>query len=216
MKLYAAPMACSWAVQIVLEKARIPYETDWLRPGWALAGGGHLVDVNPRRQFPTLDLGDGQIFTETMVLLQIAADRAPEAGLIPPVGTMPRYRVLEMLSYLGSEVHKHTLWPLANLVSYPGDHEALAEMFQDRLRSRLDYLEGRCPEAGFFMGPRFGVVDAMLAVMLYWGERRSGSLAGWPRLAAYHARLKQDPEVERTFATNREEQDLLARAGLPV
>src|SRR5271154_6383729 len=115
MRLYAAATACSWAVQIALVVARIPFKIHWIGPEWRLDDGRDFLKINPRAQIPALELENGEIFTETMVLLQIVADRAPESGLAPPRGTLERYRVDEMLSYLATEFHKHTLWPLSNM-----------------------------------------------------------------------------------------------------
>lgn len=216
MKLYAAATACSWAVQIALEAARLPHEIDWVGPNWRLRSGRNYLEVNPRAQVPALELDDGSIFTETTVLLQLVAAAAPQAKLTPAAGTTEHFRMLEMLSFLATEVHKHALWPLSNIASYPGSAETLRKMMLDRLGSRLDYLERRAPADGFFMGPDLGIVDAHLTVMLHWSERRAETLEPWPKLTRYYQRLLAHPVVARTLKINLEERDRLREAGLAI
>jgi glutathione S-transferase len=216
MKLYAGATACSWAVQIALEVAKLPHEIDWVGPGRILGSGRNYLEVNPRGQVPALELDDGSLFTETTVLLQIVAAAAPQAKLTPQPGTTEHFRMLEMLSFLSSEVHKHSLWPLSNVVSYPGPAEPLQKLFLERLHSRLDYFENRVPDNGFFMGANLGAVDAYAVVMLHWSERRAGTLDTWPKLTRYYRRLLDHPVVANTQRANFEERDRLRAAGLPI
>jgi glutathione S-transferase len=44
--------------------------------------------INPKGMVPTLALDDGQFLTEGPAIVQYIADRKPEAGLVPPAGTM--------------------------------------------------------------------------------------------------------------------------------
>ncbi|MBT7268895.1 MAG: glutathione transferase GstA, partial [Rhodospirillaceae bacterium] len=45
----------------------------------------------------------GQFLTEGVPMVQYIADLAPEANLIPPVGSIERYRVAEWLADLTGE-----------------------------------------------------------------------------------------------------------------
>ena len=55
-----------------------------------------------------IELDDGELLTENVAILSYIADRYP--ALMAP-GPLGRYRLLEMLAYLATEVHK-TFHPL--------------------------------------------------------------------------------------------------------
>src|SRR3990167_7432232 len=77
------------------------------------ASGEDFYKINPKGYVPALRLDDGQVLTENAVILQYVADQKPESGLAPRAGTMERYRLMEWLNFISSEVHK-TLGALFN------------------------------------------------------------------------------------------------------
>ena len=114
MKLYYAPGACSLSPHIVLRELGLPFELE--RVDFASKKTEHGADfnkINPKSQVPTLTLDNGEILTEGPVIMQYLADRKPESGLVPPAGSMERYRVQESLNYVTSELHK-AFGPLFN------------------------------------------------------------------------------------------------------
>jgi len=112
MKLYYWPGACSLSPHIVSREAGIDLQLAQLdRAERKTADGTVLSNVNPKNQVPVLELDDGQKLTEGPVIVQYLADQKPASGLVPPPGTMERYRVLEWLIFITSELHK-TFGPL--------------------------------------------------------------------------------------------------------
>ena len=107
MKLYYAPGACSLAPHIVSREADL--DTDLVKVDLGArkteAGEDYLA-INPKGYVPALRLDDGQVFTEVATLVQYLADRKPESGLAPAFGTLERYRLIEWLTFISSEVHK--------------------------------------------------------------------------------------------------------------
>ena len=61
---------------------------------------------------PVLEFDSGQRLTEGPVIVQYLADQKPGSGLVPPPGTMERYRVQEWLNFITSELHKTLQSPL--------------------------------------------------------------------------------------------------------
>jgi glutathione S-transferase len=62
---------------------------------------------------PALRLDDGQVLTEGPAILQYIADQKLESRLAPKSGTLERYRLLEWLNFITSEIHK-SFSPLFN------------------------------------------------------------------------------------------------------
>ena len=71
-----------------------------------------LSSVNPKNQVPVLELDNGQRLIEGPVIVQYLADQKPGSGLVPPPGTMERYRIQEWLNFITSELHK-TFGPIS-------------------------------------------------------------------------------------------------------
>ena len=107
MKLYFSPGACSLSPHIVLRELGLPFELERVdTKAQKTASGANFTAVNPKKYVPALQLDDGQVLTEGAVIVQYLADRKPDAQLVPPPGSMERYRVQEWLNYVASEVHK--------------------------------------------------------------------------------------------------------------
>ena len=107
MKLYYTPGACSLSPHIVLEESGLPFELEKVDLQLKETASGHdFYLVNTKGSVPALELDDGRILTEGAVIVQYLADQVPEAGLIPLPGTMARYRAMEWLNYIATELQK--------------------------------------------------------------------------------------------------------------
>jgi glutathione S-transferase len=99
MKLYYWPGACSLSPHIVSREAGVDLQLAELdRAERKTQDGTVLSTVNPKNQVPVLELDNGQRLTEGPVIVQYLADQKPGSGLVPPPGTMERYRVQEWLN----------------------------------------------------------------------------------------------------------------------
>src|SRR3569832_1693925 len=107
MKLYYMPGACSFAPHMILHEAGFKHEVDKLdRNTRKTARGEDYNTINPKGNVPSLRLDDEQILTEDTVVQHYLADQTPETGLAPRLGTMERYRRMEMLHFISTEIHK--------------------------------------------------------------------------------------------------------------
>ena len=97
MKLFFSPAACSLSPHITLRESGLPFELVRIdMVARTTADGADYLKINPKGQVPALQLDDGQIITEGPVIVQYVADRVPEKKLVPPVGSIERYRVPAM------------------------------------------------------------------------------------------------------------------------
>jgi glutathione S-transferase len=195
MKLYHSPGACSQAPHIVLREIGIefdPVRVD-LRTK-TLESGQDYRAINPKGAVPALELDDGQVLTENGVVLQYLADLAPEAGLIPAFGTIERYRLLEWLNYIATELHKG-FGPLFNPASSAETRSATL----DQIGKKFDYVQERLGQGPFLTGAAFSIADAYLFVILGWTHMHHIDLSRWPELAAYRARIAARPAVKATL-----------------
>lgn len=195
MKLYFTPGACSMAPHIVLREAAIPFEAekvDLVKK--QTANGEDFLSINPKGYVPALKLDNGEVLTEVAVILQYLADQKPQSGLAPELGTIARYRLMEWLNFVSSEVHKQYA-PLFNPKVTPEWRENQMEV----LGRRLDYLTAQINAKPYLMGDQFTLVDAYLFTVLNWSPMLKVDLERWPKLKDYSARIAERPAVKETM-----------------
>jgi glutathione S-transferase len=195
MKLYYAPGACSFAPQIALQEAGLAYEAARvdLHTG-KLANGADFRSINPLGYVPMLELDDGQRLLENPAILLYIADLVPAKKLAPPQGDFERYRLLERLNFIATELHK----------SFgPFFHNA-AEDVQAATRARLSdffvWLDQKLAGRDYQLGATFTVADAYLYAILSWTPHAGINLDGLARLTAFQKRVAARPAVQKALA----------------
>ncbi len=195
MKLYFSPGACSLSPRIVLMEAGLPFTTERVdTKSKKTASGTDYFGINSKGAVPALELDDGQVLTEGPAIVQYLADLKPDSGLAPRAGTLERYRLMEHLNYLTSEVHKG-FSPL-----FKSDTPAEAKKIAlDNLAKKFDWLSTKLADRKFLMGDTFTVADAYLFTLLRWTGLVHIDLTQWPVLAAYLARVHERPKVQEAL-----------------
>jgi glutathione S-transferase len=190
MKLYYSPGACSLAPHIALSEAGLSYDAVKvdLRKH-VLADGTDYTTINPKGYVPLLELDDGQRLSEAAVILQYIADRKP-GSLAPAAGTMERYRVMEWLNFIATELHKQfgPLW-------YPDTPEATRDKQRATLAKRFDHVSKTLATQPYLTGEAFGIADAYLFTILNWAGMLKVDLSPWPPLQKFLARVAARPQV---------------------
>lgn len=191
MKLYYLTAACSLASNISLREAGLKFELVKVdRHTKMTSDGADYREINPKGYVPALRLDDGAILTENDAILQYIADRNPAAKLAPPAGSLERYRLIEWLSFISTELHK-SFTPLFRAEA----PDAAKEYARKVLHGRLDYLEKAFGTRTFLLGEQFTVADAYLYVVLGWGAHVAVDLGRWPQLKRFHERVGTRPHV---------------------
>ncbi|MDX2234995.1 MAG: glutathione transferase GstA [Hyphomonadaceae bacterium] len=193
MKLYYAPGACSLAPHIVLRETGAAFTLEKVDiRGKKTETGADFLAINPKGYVPALDMGDGDVLTEGVVMQQYIADQAPQTGLAPARGTRERLRVEEWLVFISSELHK-THSPLFS----PATPAEARAGFIDKIGQRYDYIERTLSDGrAYLTGPAFTVADAYLFTITNWAKPVGVDLARWPNLSAYVARVAARPAVQ--------------------
>ena len=192
MKLYFSPGACSLSPHIVLLETGLPFSTERVDLGKKrTAGGADLRSINPNGYVPALELENGTVLTEGPAIVQYLADLAPHTGLLPAVGQVERYQALGWLNYISTELHKNYS-PLFKPDASDDMRANARKMLALRFSHVASHLEGR----DFLAGSQFSVADAYLFTVLGWADVVKFSLADWPQLQAFRARIGARPAVQ--------------------
>jgi len=192
MKLYYSPGACSLSPHIALREAGVKFElVKAALQTHTLADGSDYYQVTAKGQVPLLELDDGARLSEGPVILQYIADHAPGCGLAPAAGTMERYRVMEWLNFVTSELHKG-FSPLFN----PKMPQEGKDILVARLKDRFAYVDRHLEGKDYLMGAQFCIADAYLFTISQWAEGRGVDISGFKNVEAFRARMKARPAVQ--------------------
>jgi glutathione S-transferase len=204
MKLYYFPGACSLSPHIVALEAGIPLQLEKTDIKTKLTESGEDFErINPKGYVPTLVLDNGEVLTEGTAIVQYLADLKPESGLAPANGTLPRYRLQEMLGYINSELHKS----YSSLFNPDTPETARAERKAYLLR-RYQFIENTLAKQPWLLGEQFTAADVYLFTITSWAVHVGLDLSRFTALAAFQQLVASRPAVQAAL----EAEGLLAKA----
>jgi glutathione S-transferase len=200
MKVYGSISSRTRRILWTLEEAGLPYTLHAID----LRAGEHrtpeYLAMNPNGRVPTLRDGDLVLFESAAIAMHVAA-KAPESGLLPPVGTRDWSLVQQWMYWVCTELEQ-ALWSM-------GKHRFALPPAQ-RIPAMLDTaafewaratpvlaaaLEGR----EFLVGDGFTVADVFAAHTLMWGRGFKAPFES-EVLDGYLDRMVARPAFERTNA----------------
>lgn len=195
MKLYYSPGACSMSPHIALREAGVKFElVKAALQTHTLADGSDYYDITTKGQVPLLELDDGTRLSEGPVIMQYIADHAPASGLAPAAGTMERYRVMEWLNFVTSELHKG-FSPLFN----PAQPKEAKDIFVGNLMKKFAFVDARLDGNDYLMGEQFSIADAYLFTVSNWAGHVGVDISGFKNVEAFRARMMARPAVQEAM-----------------
>ena len=104
---------------------------------------------------------------------------------------MARYRLMEWLNFVGTELHKG-FSPLFN-GKIPQEAK---EIFVARLKDKYAFVDARLEGKDYLMGAQFSIADAYLFTVTNWAPNVGVDLTGFKNVEAFSARMKARPAVQ--------------------
>ncbi len=195
MKLYYSTGACSLSPHIVLRESGLPFELVLASTKThQLPDGTDFYTINSLGYVPVLELDDGTRLREGPAIVQYIADQVPARQLAPANGTLPRYRVQEWLTFIGTELHK-TFSPLFN----PAVADEAKGVFRDKLTARFQWVDGQLAGKSYLLGDAFSVADAYLYTVSRWCGVMKIDLSAMKNLVAFQHRMLERPAVREAL-----------------
>lgn len=142
---------------------------------------------------PVLELDDGTRITENIAIASWIADHAPQANLMPPPGAIGRYRVLEWLAFVSTEVHKG-YGPF-----FYANPDEVKNAAREKLAKRYRYIDEQLAGKDYLTGA-FSPADAYLYTVTNWAGAANLDLAPFPNVQAFMARMNARPAVQAATA----------------
>jgi len=186
MKLYYSPLACSLADHIALREAGYAFDLERVDlKTHRTETGADFHAISPKGYVPALILDDGSLITENVAVLDWIAATTPDLTVDLPLG---RTRVLEMLTYVTTEIHRafKPMW-----------HAGSAEEKAAAARTVTELLEPIDLRGDYLFGDRPSVADFYLFVMLLWAERFG--IEAPAALMAMRDRMRTRPAVRASM-----------------
>ncbi len=196
MKLFYKPGACSLASHITLRESGKDFTligVDLMHK--RMENGDDFLKVNPKGQVPALLLDDNTLLTEGVAIMQYLADSVADRQLLAPVGSINRYKTLEWLNFIATELHKG-FTPLFR----PDTQEDYKPTVRGLLDKKLAYIDESLAGAQWISGSRFTIADAYLFTVLRWAFAVKMDMAGYQNIADYMARVAARPAVAAALA----------------
>lgn len=191
MKLFYKPGACSLASHITLRESGKDFTLDGVDlMKKRLENGDDFFAVNPKGQVPALLLDDGTLLTEGVAIMQYMADSVPDRQLLAPTSSLSRYKTIEWLNYIATELHKG-FTPLFR----PDTPEDFKPTVRALLEKKMQYVNDSLKDNQWICGPRFSIADAYLFTVLRWAYAVKLNMAGLSNIDAYMARMAERPAV---------------------
>lgn len=198
MKLYFAQKTRATRPRWLLEELGVPYElvpVDLLQREHK---SPEYLSVHPMGSMPAL-VDDGHAIFESAAILQHVADKFPEKGFAPAIGTVERAEYYQWMMFCMATMEPPLSAYSAHSRFLPEDERVPAEAergkkrFTDIARMLEEKLRGR----EFLVGTGFTAADVVMASILNWGEGM-GLLEDFPGLRAYVTRQMERPAAKRS------------------
>lgn len=196
MKLFYARGACSLATRIVINELGLTceYESVDLASKKSETGKDY-TSINPKSAVPALLLNNGEILTENAVIMQYLADTSNATQLLPRVGDFNRYRVLEWLNFVTTELHKG----FGLLFNPQLPQEIKNNIIIPKLKSKFDYVNGHLDQSKYLFNDHFTLPDAYLFVIVTWMHHFKLDVKNWPQLASYFTELSKRKSIQQSL-----------------
>lgn len=195
MKLYFSPGSCGLASQIALREAKQTFELIKVDFNTKMTVEGDYYKVNPKGFVPVLKLDDGNTFTEGAVILQVIADKFPEANLLPAFGSRERYTALEWLNFVATDLHKGMAVMFSSLI----DKTSKSKFAEGNLINKFEYIDAHMSNKEYILGDQFSVADAYLYNVLSWAPRVNLDITKYNHVQKFMERMETRPAVRASL-----------------
>jgi glutathione S-transferase len=196
MQLFYSPGACALASQIALREAGMNFELIKVDLKAKEYAGGDYKKINPKGYIPALQLPTGQLMTEGAVILQWIADQVPEKNLLPKFGTMERYKAMEWLNFIATEMHKG----IGSLFGGAVMNEDTKNQIKSKAQLRLAVLDQHLQNNAFILGANFSVADAYAYNILRWTGLLGIDMTNHAALQKFMTKMAERPAVKEAVA----------------
>ena len=189
MNLFYYPAACSLADHIALIEVGLSYKLLSIDREKKAEDGRNFLSINPKGYIPTLEMDDGTILTENQVILAYIAE---QSGKLMPGDSILRWRTLEALAFMSSEIHG-AYSPFFR--DFPEPEKLRA---REKIKKAFVILADQMDDKAFLVSNEMTIADCYLFWILMVAPKSGVDLP--ENLQKYLHRMKAMPSVIQALA----------------
>ena len=205
IRLHYYPSNASFAPHVLLRELGVPFELVLVDRTQSAHKSAPYLKLNPNGQIPVLEDGDLVLY-ETVAILMHLADRFPQAGLAPAVGTAPRAHYYKWMAWMTNTLQAtlmHYFYPerMVDEGNADGARQVKAQA-ELKIGPMLQQLDDQLAASGgpFLLGAEFGAADPMAFMLCRWTRGFASRPArDYPHLGPYLQRVLQRPSVQQVY-----------------
>lgn len=201
MKLYDAnfPGTRGSRVRWMLEELAVPYEVTALDPSLGEHKRDEYRSVHPHGLVPAVEI-DGQTLIESAAICMHLADRHPERGLAPALGTPERAAWYQWIVYAAATLDGPLVGWVLNALVIPEARRRMEPVMHGHevWRVAAPFLERNLTGRTWLLGDVFSAADVVLGYDVVIASRL-GALGEYPAIGAYAARLMTRPAFKAVY-----------------
>ncbi|MEN3163764.1 glutathione binding-like protein [Tistrella mobilis] len=189
MILFYYPGACSIANHIALIEVGMPHKLISINHEKKTEDGRDFLAINPKGYIPALETDEGAVLTENAVILHYIAEKS---GRLLPQGGISKWRALEALAFMNSEIHGSYAPFFRN---FPETEKARA---REKLAKAFSILSDQMGSKTFLISDELTIADCYLFWVLMVSGRSGVDLP--ENLKSGYERLRGLPSVSRALS----------------
>lgn len=197
LALYYYPGNASLLPHMMLREIGVPFEMRLVDRDNNAQKSAEYLKLNPNGRIPVLVDGDLVLFETTAIALHLA-DKFPEAGLAPALGTQERAEFYKWMVHLTNTPQaEYRAW------FYPHEHvseesavPAAKKAAEQRLYRMFDVISEQLGDKTWLLGERFSAADLFLFMLIRWGRGMPRPPRTIPNLNALAERVIARPAVQ--------------------
>jgi glutathione S-transferase len=194
-KLYYTPTSCGAANFLAATIGGLTFDSETVDLAThKTKSGADFYGINPKGNVPAVVCADGTLLNENVATLTYLADKG-NAGLAPKEGTAERYRYLNDVAFVASELHP-AFGALFNSALTPEAREAAVKNALRRIDKLVVKLEGG--KRSYLDGKSLSAADLYAYIVLSWSGFVGVTLP--PAAQAYFDGLKANEAIQQGHA----------------
>jgi glutathione S-transferase len=190
--LFYSPGTASLAVHWMLIELGLAFEAE--RVDIKAERSAAYLKLNPSGRVPTLVV-DGAPVSESAALLMLLAERHPEGGFAPAVGSPARAGWMEAMLLLANGLSPAMRdWFYADKDGDPAGAEAVQALAGRRIEGVFERLVSMLADGRpYLVGEALTTVDFLATMLMRWSRNMERPATGWPNLGPYVTRMRARP-----------------------
>lgn len=198
--LYGSPSTAGTAIHWMLLELDVPFEARLLDFDKAEHKAPDYLALNPDGVVPTLII-DGAPVTQMAGIATLLAERHPEAGFAPPLGSVERAEYLSWTLWLANSFQPNfRAWFYPHEPAGGEAQEAVKQAARERIEAGLARMDARLAGRDYLVSDHFTTVDLLATILCRWTRNMPKPATAWPNLKRYLDTIRQRPALREVHA----------------